>query len=142
MMTIVICVTVCLFLWTRDFSEFGNQTQQNNVIFFVHFVVCEFLGTLVGRIPLVLQGHVINDSYRYVRHGSSWTQFIEPLLPNENLDIVVLTRVNKILFEEKGGRQGGRNSIEVIGVEAENLGTLAKINFLARKEIIISGGAY
>ena len=107
------------------------------VVWFFFSVGCvcsSCIGTQDGSTPLIIQGTVVNDSY--VRRKSSWTEFVEPILPNDNLDILILTRVNKILFKEKS------NSIEAIGVEAENLGTFEKINFAAKKEVIISGGTY
>ena len=58
-------------------------------------------------------------------------------LPSDNLDIIVLTRANKILFKQGPNSQNPKNSIQAIGVETENLGTFEKINFSARKEIIM-----
>ena len=117
-----------MFSLCTDQFIFGLQ-----LLCFLFFLL--IVGTQVGVSPFTIQGSILNDSY--VQRGSSWTKFVEPLLPNDNLDILILTRANKILFE-----QGPRNSIKAVGVETENLGTFEKINFLARKEVIISCGTY
>ena len=100
------------------------------------------IGTQSGVSPVIIQGTFVNDTYW--RRRTAWTDFIEPLLPNDNLDILILTRVNKILVKEKGNKNknSNSNSVEAIGVETENLGTFKIRNYYARKEVIIAGGAY
>eukprot|EP01061_Rhynchopus_euleeides_P035232 TRINITY_DN59353_c0_g1_i1.p1 TRINITY_DN59353_c0_g1~~TRINITY_DN59353_c0_g1_i1.p1 ORF type:complete len:543 (+),score=194.82 TRINITY_DN59353_c0_g1_i1:59-1687(+) len=74
----------------------------------------------------------ISDTY--VKRESAWTAYMEPILDGsrKNLDVIVNTRVNKVLF---------RGQL-AIGVETFNRGTRRVQDFHAKKEVILAAGAY
>ena len=64
---------------------------------------------------------------------STWTAYIEPVLSErDNLEIIVYTRVNKILFD----------GTSAIGVETFGIGDYKLQQLYARKEVILSAGVY
>ena len=79
------------------------------------------------------QSEVINSSY--VARRSSWTDYIEPILDYDNLDIIVLKRVNKLVLNE------GMNK-KVIGVEIQDIGTSKTQIINVKDEVILSASVY
>jgi choline dehydrogenase len=72
-------------------------------------------------------------SNNYAERVSSWNAYVQPILPRENLDILVFTHVSKILFNQ---------NLEAIGVKTYNVGKKENVYFYSRKEVIISAGAF
>ena len=81
------------------------------------------------------QSKVINSSY--VARKSSWTDYIEPILDYDNLDIMVLKRVNKLVLN-----QGMMTNKKVIGVEIQDIGTSKTEIINVKDEVILSASVY
>eukprot|EP01084_Bolivina_argentea_P275025 468916_1 len=82
-----------------------------------------FMGRLEGNIAL---------------RESSWTAYIEPILKErDNLDVIVYTKVNKILFQTAATKL---IKPRAYGVETVGIGDYKINQFFARKEVIISAG--
>jgi choline dehydrogenase len=64
---------------------------------------------------------------------SSWNAYIQPILPRENLDILVFTQAHKILFNE---------DLTAIGVRTFNLGNKQYDDYYTTKEVILSAGVF
>ena len=77
------------------------------------------------------------DVSYYVKRHSSWTDYVETLLKsndyNNNLKILTMTRVDKLVFSNDNKR--------VIGVETYNRGNFERITYYANNEVILSAGA-
>lgn len=72
-------------------------------------------------------------SENYAQRVSTWNEYVEPIIPRRNLDILVFTHTNKILFDR---------NLRAIGIETFNLGSKEYDYFYGRKEVIISAGVF
>ena len=84
-----------------------------------------------GVAPRIYMSRKISDNY--AQRVTSWNTYLEPILPRENLDILVFTHVNKILFD---------SNLKAIGVETYNVGDKQIASYYSRKEVILSGGVF
>ena len=84
------------------------------------------------------QSLLVNTSY--VQRRTSWTDYVEPVLGYDNLDIMVLTRVNKVILNNGNGKST-RNR-KAIGIEIQDIGTLKKEIINVKDEIILSASVY
>ena len=84
-----------------------------------------------GVAPRIYMSRKISDNY--AERVSSWNAYIEPILPRENLDILISTHVHKILFNE---------NLKAIGVKTYNLGNKQYVCYYSTKEVILSAGVF
>jgi choline dehydrogenase len=84
-----------------------------------------------GVAPKIYTIRKISDNY--ARRVSSWNEYIEPILPRENLDILVFTHVHKILFDQ---------DLKAIGVQTYNLGNKQYGYYYSTKEVVLSAGVF
>ena len=84
-----------------------------------------------GISPRIFMARKISDNY--AQRISSWSTYIEPILPRENLDILISTQVHKILFD---------GDLKAIGVKAYNLGTRQYNYYYNTKELVLSAGVF
>ena len=88
----------------------------------------------------IYQGERIYDQlgmFQYEKRRTSWTDFVEPILPKQNLFIKTLTRVNKLILDKTEG-----NKTRVVGVSVSSDITFENETYYANKEVILSGGTY
>ena len=72
----------------------------------------------------------VNDTY--ARRLTAYEIFVDRYLPyRDNMDVLVFTRADKILFD---------SNKKAYGILATNIGTNKKYIFTARNEVILSGG--
>ena len=84
-----------------------------------------------GVAPRIYTSRKISENY--AQRISSWNAYVQPILPRENLNILVFTHVNKILFNK---------NLKAIGVETYNLGAKQYEYYYGTKEIILSAGVF
>jgi choline dehydrogenase len=87
-------------------------------------------GNNIGASLHRFMANKLNDTY--ARRLTAYEIFVDGILPhNNNLDVFVYTRVDKILFD---------NSKTATGVLATNVGTRKTYRFDATKEVIVAAG--
>jgi choline dehydrogenase len=84
-----------------------------------------------GVAPRIYTARKISDNY--AQRVSSWNAYMEPILPRENLDILIFTHVNKILFN---------GDLTAIGVKTYNFGNKQYVDYYSTKEVILSAGVF
>ena len=84
-----------------------------------------------GVAPRIFASKKLSENY--AQRVSSWNAYVEPILPRDNLDILVSTHVNKIVFDKES---------KAIGIEAFNLGSKQTTYYYATREIILSAGVF
>ena len=84
-----------------------------------------------GVAPRIYSSKKLSENY--ARRMSSWNTYVEPILPRDNLDILVFTHVNKVLLD---------NNLKAIGVETFNAGNKQTAYYYGTREIILSAGVF
>ncbi|CAF3350714.1 unnamed protein product [Rotaria sp. Silwood2] len=84
-----------------------------------------------GVAPRIYMSRKISNNY--AQRVTSWNTYVEPVLPRENLDILVFTHVHKILFDR---------NLKAIGVKTYNVGNKQYDYYYVTKEIILSAGVF